>query len=248
MEGDSLVSPTTVDANQVWGLIKKEFGWGEKFRKELDNCPAANEAFSRLFNAGCDPVELLARLDFCCRVDAAKKDATCGRQTGEDIESFGEKLLKTAKELQKFEASGNKGGKVKASQLPEFQGLSARLQAYSDCLIGEGEELKQGLSARDVPRFVTVRLASYVEGCTGESYFSEIARLMEAHYSMQGIHKDISLRSVERKVKRFGKEHPYAYSHMRGMARRQHAELTGEWPKFREERDPDERDRLDAHL
>ena len=61
--------------------------------------------------------------------------------------------------------------------------------------MNEGEGLKQSLSAREAPGLAVGGLASRVEGSTDRTFYLQIARLMEAHYLMRGIHKDICKRT-----------------------------------------------------
>jgi hypothetical protein len=207
------------NAEQVLSSIKDRVPWALKFYEELIQSPSTKEAFERLIAAGCEAVDLLDWLELCCSDYATHTREK--REVGQEIALFGGQLLKEAKHLQKIEASRKKKEILKTLQLPEFQGLSAGLQAFAECLINEATELKQGRSAREVSGLLTGWLAAYVEGCTDATHYGQIARLMEAHYSMRGIDKDISSRAVEKKAKRFRQKHALAYSHIRNMVSRQ---------------------------
>jgi hypothetical protein len=216
------------DAREVLSSIKDRVPWALKFHEELVNFPAAKKAFERLIATGCDPGDLLFWLDFCC-CDYQTRHAKDEREIGQEIALFGRRLLDNAKQLQKFEASRRREI-LKALQLPEFQSLSVRLQAYAQCLMDEASELKkQGVPVREAPGLATGWLAARVEGSTDGTHYSEIARIMEAHYSMRDIRKDISSRAVEKQVKRFRRRHPLAYSHIKNMASRQYGALRGEY-------------------
>ena len=216
------------DARQVLLSVKARVSWALKFLEQLINAPAAKKAFERLIAAGCDPEDLLFWLDFCCRGHFSRH-AIDRRELGQNVGALAIQLLKNVQKLQKIEASKTKKEILKALQLAEFQGLSVRLQAYAECLMKEAEELQKSLSAREAPGLATGWLASRVEGSTDGTHYSEIARLMEAHYSMQGIHKDISSPAVAKQVKRFRQNHALAYSHMKNMASRQYGKRRGEY-------------------
>jgi hypothetical protein len=213
--------PRDVPANgkQLLLSIKDRVPWALKFHEVLIEFPSASDAFERLIAAGCEPVDLLHWLDVGCSDYATQTREK--REIGEEIALFGGQLLKKARDLQKIEASRKKKEILKTVQLPEFQGLSVRLQAYAECLINEATELKQGRSVREAPGLLTGWLAAYVAGSTDDNHYREIARLMEAHYSMRGIHQDISSRAVEKKAKRFRQKHAFAYSHIKNMTSRQ---------------------------
>ena len=194
--------------------------WAMKFDKELVNSSAAKGAFERLIAAGCDPVDLLSCLDFACR-DYTTTHARGERMLAQDLKVLAKQLLNNAKKLRKFEASEEKRA-IPRPFLIEFQGLSGALQAYAECLMNEAKDLQKRPSGREAPGMAIGWLAARIRGMTDRTHYSEIARLMEAHYSMQGLNKDVSGEAIKKQVKRFRQKHPLTYSHVKNMASRQY--------------------------
>jgi hypothetical protein len=217
-----------IHAEQVLLSLKDRFPWALDLWEQLRDYPAASEAFEQLIEKGCNPEDLLYWLDFACRGHLTTH-ARDRRELGQAVAELAKQLLNGAKRLQRFEASAKTRLILKTLQLPEFQKISESLYSYAECLMNEGEGLNQSLSAKEAPGLATGWLASRVEGSTDRTYYLQIARLMEAHYLMRGIHKDISSRAVEKQAKRFRQKHAMAYSHMKNMASRQFGKRTEEY-------------------
>lgn len=217
-----------VDARQALLSLKDQNPWALKFHDELVRWPAEEKAFTRLIEKGCDPDDLLSELYFCCS-GAMSEYLADKREAVRDIAFFGRRLLDNAKQIQRFEASPAKTLVLKTFGRPEFQGLSTRLRTYAQCLIDEATKLKRGLSVREGEGLATASLAARVEGSTGGAHYAELAKVMEAFYSMRGIQKQMSTQAVARRVKRFRRKHGLAYRHMRNMASREFGKRKGEY-------------------
>ena len=216
------------DAQLVLSALARRIPWASKFCSELVESPAAKRAFEQLIMRGCDPKDLLLSLDRCCSGHMTKYVISSRELSGE-MATFARKLMANAKQLQKLEASANKDQIADALQLPEFQDLAVRLRACATHLQSEASRLEPQISAREAVSVGAAWLAARVEGSTEKPHYSEIAMLMQAFYSMRGVHKDISSQAIQKQVKRYREKHALAYRHMKNMASREFGKRKGEY-------------------
>jgi hypothetical protein len=203
--------------------------WVKRFIVVLRDASKAAESFNNLIDAGLDTKDLLNSLELACTADMASH-AVRIQDVARDVSTFAARLKQSARQLKKFETLANEKVYFKMLLVPEFQGLSGRLDSLAKSLQNEANELSKTMTAREASTIPVAFLAGWVKGVTGSEHYGDLARLMEAYYSMIGKLKDVTPQAVKKRVQRFRKKHSYAYAHFESMARRQYG--YPEKPKF----------------